>query len=439
VWRPERVRYRVTADPGTYVSVFLIGPSGRVSLLNPYERAIKGSARRELLRETNAGYASGESYLVAVATKSAEHNAALVRLSRNETRLSAGYYSAESSMDELVTKTVHAAGDDFSVAYASFRMMGGDYPGVFASNLYDQSCEYGALFPGTSFLGEGSYGRSFAVAPFYDVYGNRANFLSYSDILNLDAGCRTQIFAQPFFVFRAPAPSTPAPPRRDSTAFNGDSVPKLLPPIGPRMPLPFNPDPRNANPGTPTAMRGTPSLRIDPIAAPSGPVETGAPMPQVLVDKIKKSRMFNQGYALTEYLAAALLDQAWHTQPADAPLRDVNAFENAALTRFNINLPQVPPRYHTTYFSHIWSSGYSAAYYAHLWSEVLDDDAYYWFREHGGMTRANGQRFRDMILSRGGKEDPAEMYRAFRGRDPKVEPLLIERGLKEAPNDAVRQ
>ncbi|GAC1431228.1 MAG: peptidyl-dipeptidase Dcp [Thermoanaerobaculia bacterium] len=161
---------------------------------------------------------------------------------------------------------------------------------------------------------------------------------------------------------------------------------------------------------------------------------TGASMPQSLVDKIKKSRTFNQGYALTEYLAAALLDMAWHTQSPDAPLQDVGVFEPAALNRFHINLPQVPPRYHTTYFSHIWGGGYSAGYYAYLWSEVIDDDAFYWFKEHGGLTRENGQRFRDMILSRGGTQEMASMYRAFRGRDPVVEPLLIERGLK-SPTD----
>ena len=161
--------------------------------------------------------------------------------------------------------------------------------------------------------------------------------------------------------------------------------------------------------------------------------QTGAPMPKELVEKIKKSRKFNQGYALTEYLAAALLDMAWHTTSPDAPLQDANAFEAAALKKFKIDLPQVPPRYHTTYFSHIWNGGYSAGYYAYLWSEVLDDDAYSWFLENGGMTRANGQRFRDMILSRGGSQNVADMYRAFRGRDPKVDQLLIERGLKEAP------
>ena len=101
--------------------------------------------------------------------------------------------------------------------------------------------------------------------------------------------------------------------------------------------------------------------------------------------------------------------------------------------RFHVDLPQVPPRYRTTYFSHIWDGGYSAGYYAYLWSEVLDDDAYYWFKEHGGMTRANGQRFRDMILSREGTADVAELYRAFRGRDPIVQPLLEERGLVTAP------
>ena len=158
--------------------------------------------------------------------------------------------------------------------------------------------------------------------------------------------------------------------------------------------------------------------------------KTGEPMPKELFEKLKKSRTFNQGFNTTEYLAAALLDEAWHTIPAGAPLQDVNAFESEALKRFQINVAEVPPRYHSTYFSHIWASGYSAAYYAYLWSEVLDDDAYYWFRENGGLTRANGQRFRDMILSRGGMQDPAEMYRAFRGRDPKVEPLLLERGLQ---------
>jgi peptidyl-dipeptidase Dcp len=163
--------------------------------------------------------------------------------------------------------------------------------------------------------------------------------------------------------------------------------------------------------------------------------KSGEPMPKELVAKLKKSATFNQGFATAEYLEAALLDQAWHALPAGAPLQDVNTFEPAALKRFGIEIAEVPPRYRTTYFSHIWAGGYSAAYYAYLWSEVLDDDAYYWFREHGGMTRANGQKFRDMILSRGGMEDTAEMYRAFRGRDPKVEPLLIERGLKEAPSD----
>jgi peptidyl-dipeptidase Dcp len=158
--------------------------------------------------------------------------------------------------------------------------------------------------------------------------------------------------------------------------------------------------------------------------------QTGEPMPQTLVDKIKKSRTFNQGYALTEYLAAALLDMEWHTVAPGSPQPNVHTFEPAALERYRINLPQVPPRYHSTYFSHIWGGGYAAGYYAYMWSELIDDDAYYWFRENGGMTRANGQRFRDAILSRGGSQDPAAMYRAFRGRDPIVDPLLIERGLK---------
>jgi peptidyl-dipeptidase Dcp len=156
---------------------------------------------------------------------------------------------------------------------------------------------------------------------------------------------------------------------------------------------------------------------------------TGTPMPDALVAKIKKAKTFNQGYLTTEYLAAALVDMAWHTLPPDAPKQDAAAFEKAALERFHVDLVQVPPRYHTTYFSHIWGGGYAAGYYAYLWAEVIDDDAFAWFKENGGLTRANGQRFREMVLSRGGSEPLAAMYRAFRGRDPIVEPLLEDRGL----------
>jgi peptidyl-dipeptidase Dcp len=158
--------------------------------------------------------------------------------------------------------------------------------------------------------------------------------------------------------------------------------------------------------------------------------QTGAPMPQALVEKIKKSRTFDQGFALTEYLGAALLDMAWHTLPPGAAKQNVDSFETEALERYHVDLHTVPPRYRSTYFSHIWSSGYAAGYYAYLWTEVLDDDAYAWFTEHGGMTRENGQRFRDMILSRGGTEDVGDLYRAFRGRDASIEPLLVQRGLK---------
>jgi peptidyl-dipeptidase Dcp len=158
--------------------------------------------------------------------------------------------------------------------------------------------------------------------------------------------------------------------------------------------------------------------------------QTGEPMPAELVAKLKKAKTFNQGFATTEYLAAALLDQAWHTLPADAPKQDVDKFEAEALKRYHVDYALVPPRYRTSYFAHIWGGGYSAGYYAYLWSEVLDDDAFYWFKEHGGMTRENGQRFRDMILSRGSTQEMDALYRAFRGRDPSVEPLLEQRGLK---------
>jgi peptidyl-dipeptidase Dcp len=157
--------------------------------------------------------------------------------------------------------------------------------------------------------------------------------------------------------------------------------------------------------------------------------KTGAAMPADLVAKIKKAERFNQGYKLTELVAAAELDMQWHTLPASAPLQQPDAFEKQALEKMNVLLAAVPPRYRSSYFSHIWSSGYSAGYYAYLWSEMIDDDAYAWFEEHGGLTRANGDRFRQMVLSRGNTEDLAKMYAAWRGKDPSVEPMMKYRGL----------
>ncbi|HUR00837.1 MAG TPA: M3 family metallopeptidase [Gemmatimonadaceae bacterium] len=157
--------------------------------------------------------------------------------------------------------------------------------------------------------------------------------------------------------------------------------------------------------------------------------QTGALMPQALVDKIKAARTFNQGFATTELMGASLLDFAWHTLPPGTPAPDVDTFEQEALKRYNVLVPEIPPRYRSTYFSHIWDGGYSAGYYAYTWSEVLDDDAYAWFVEHGGLTRENGLRYRNMILSRGGTEDAATLYRNFRGRDPNVQALLESRGL----------
>ncbi len=158
--------------------------------------------------------------------------------------------------------------------------------------------------------------------------------------------------------------------------------------------------------------------------------QSGAAMPQALVDKIRKAGTFNSGYGTTEYLSAALLDLAWHTLPADAPLQEVRTFETEALKKFKVDLAEVPPRYRSSYFDHIWGGGYSAGYYAYFWSEVLDHDAFEWFKEHGGMTAENGQVFRDKILSRGNTVDLATLYRQFRGKDPSVEPLLVNRGLK---------
>ncbi len=157
--------------------------------------------------------------------------------------------------------------------------------------------------------------------------------------------------------------------------------------------------------------------------------KTGEAMPQKLVDKIRKSQEFNQGYALTEILAAAALDMEWHTIPVGDSIKSVDMFESEALKRTNLDLSQVPPRYRSSYFLHIWGNGYAAGYYAYLWTEMLDDNAYDWMKENGGLTRANGQRFRDMILSRGNTEDYNKMFYDFCGHEPDIKPMLEDRGL----------
>jgi len=157
--------------------------------------------------------------------------------------------------------------------------------------------------------------------------------------------------------------------------------------------------------------------------------KTGAPMPAEVVAKIKKSKTFNQGYEFTELLAAAQLDMQWHTLPPGAPLQNPDDFEKQALQKANIALSYVPPRYRSSYFLHIWGDQYAAGYYAYLWSEMLDDNAFQWFEDHGGMTRANGDRFRKMILSRGNTEDLDKMYADWLGGEPSIQPMLKDRGL----------
>jgi peptidyl-dipeptidase Dcp len=157
--------------------------------------------------------------------------------------------------------------------------------------------------------------------------------------------------------------------------------------------------------------------------------KTGKPMSKELVDKIKKAAKFNQGYALTEMLAASQLDMQWHTLPGSAPKQNVDNFEIEALKKTHLDSHDVPLRYRSSYFLHIWTNGYAAGYYAYLWSEMLEDDAYQWFLQHGGMTSANGQRLRDLILSRGRTEDYGKMFRSFYGKDPQIGPMLKERGI----------
>jgi len=159
--------------------------------------------------------------------------------------------------------------------------------------------------------------------------------------------------------------------------------------------------------------------------------ETGEALDPAVIDRLQSSAAFNEGFSTAEYLAASVLDQAWHTLSAEEAraVTDVAAFEAKALADAGLDLPAVPTRYSTTYFQHVFAGGYSAGYYGYIWSEVLDADTVEWFREHGGLRRENGQRFRERLLGVGGSKDPLEAYRDFRGRDAEIGPLLERRGL----------
>ncbi len=157
--------------------------------------------------------------------------------------------------------------------------------------------------------------------------------------------------------------------------------------------------------------------------------ETGEPLDAGVVERLRATETFDQGHATSEYLAAAWLDQAWHRVGSEAAIDDVAGFEAAALADIGLLNPLVPTRYSSTYFAHVFSGGYSAGYYSYIWSEVLDAHTVEWFRENGGLTRENGDRFRDRLLGVGGSRDPLDAYRDFRGRDAEIAPLLKRRGL----------
>ncbi|MDY3362991.1 M3 family metallopeptidase [Riemerella anatipestifer] len=156
--------------------------------------------------------------------------------------------------------------------------------------------------------------------------------------------------------------------------------------------------------------------------------QTKQPMPQSLIDKIKKASAFNQGYSTTELVAAATLDMAWHSVTSEEQFKPALDFEREALNKYGLLVEQVPPRYHSPYFAHIWGGGYSAGYYAYMWSDMLNSDAWDWIKNNGGMTRANGDRFRKYILSVGNTKDLNQAYKEFTGRTPDLKPLLKDKG-----------
>ena len=159
--------------------------------------------------------------------------------------------------------------------------------------------------------------------------------------------------------------------------------------------------------------------------------QTGERLPQEWVEKLNESATFNEGHATTSYLAAAILDLAWHSLEDISKVTSVSEFEDQAIRDYGLDFAPVPTRYRSTYFSHIFAGGYSAGYYGYIWSEVLDADTVEWFKENGGLTRKNGDHFRNTLMSRGGSVDSMQMFRNFRGRDAQIEPLLRRRGLTQ--------
>ncbi|MFS4435603.1 peptidyl-dipeptidase Dcp [Citrobacter farmeri] len=156
---------------------------------------------------------------------------------------------------------------------------------------------------------------------------------------------------------------------------------------------------------------------------------TGEKMPEALQDKMRKASLFNKGYDMSELLSAALLDMGWHRLSVEEADRPVESFEKQLLVAEQLDLPAVPPRYRSSYFAHIFGGGYAAGYYAYLWTQMLADDGFQWFIEQGGLTRENGQRFREAVLSRGNSEDLERLYPAWRGNEPQIDPMLKHRGL----------
>jgi peptidyl-dipeptidase Dcp len=158
---------------------------------------------------------------------------------------------------------------------------------------------------------------------------------------------------------------------------------------------------------------------------------TGVTIPNATAEKLRRSRNWGQGYELGQSLSSVELDMKWHTLSTNAPVPDVDAFEARVLKSTHTDFANVPPRYRSSYFLHIWSEGYAANYYAYQWSVMLADDAYDWFQRNGGLTRANGERFRRLILAKGRTEDYGTMFRNFYGKEPDIRPMLEQRGLAQ--------
>ncbi|MDQ6718298.1 MAG: hypothetical protein M3Z17_08135 [Gemmatimonadota bacterium] len=267
--RPQRLRYRITTDPGAYVTIILISPHGQRSVLNPYEKAFAGTGRREMVRDASTGYQTGESYLVAIATRSQFHSSNLQRQSEAAARLASAHFSAEGSLDELLTSILPAAGNDFSVAYLSFRVVSRGMPMMLQ---YANRCPISGSYAAYGSINDGFYRRQVSDSWLFDDFQDETQYFNFLDQPYFASACQDRLIVPPVLVAALPVPVVPPQPPRDTSVVQIDSVPHAGAPTGPIIHNPVAPRPFDVE-----TFSGTIGRAMTPLPPGSAPVSPAVP------------------------------------------------------------------------------------------------------------------------------------------------------------------